>query len=223
MKFAQNIIFPLFSLLLAFTACEKSATAIPVDPEPIINPDRINFQAPEVGQFNAFEAISYECGTAISDENRWELKLTITGVSPETIEFTESYENSANTEVITALRQEGVIAISAEDRQRSRLFFFYGSDSLRLEAPTVADLTYNDCVFFDNGEKFTGDYVAGIPSFELDGKTFKDQKVVSCVPVILDLDGYLFYDQHGLTASITTEVGGFGEIRTTTNVFLLKE
>jgi len=224
MKLFQTIL--LFSiLLLAFSACEKTAVPTPIepDPDPVINPDRVNFQDPKVGQFNAFEAISYECGEAIVDENRWELKLTITDVSPETIEFTESYENTTNTTVFTALRQDGVIAISAEDRAQSRLFFFYGSDSIRLDAPTTAELTYQDCVFFDDGEKFTGDYVAGIPSFELDGKTFKDQKVVSCVPVILNLDGYLFYDKHGLTASISTEVGGFGEIRTTTNVFLLKE
>jgi len=196
MKFLQTII--LFSaLLLVITACEKTATPTPIDPGPglIINPDRVNFQDPKVGQFNAFEAISYECGEEIPSENRWELKLTITDVTPET----------------------------TEDRQQSRLFFFYGSDSIRLDAPTTTELTYQDCVFFDGSEKFTGDYVAGIPSFELDDKTFKDQKVVSCVPVILDLDGYLFYDEHSLTASITTEVGGFGEIRTTTNVFLLKE
>jgi len=131
MKFFQTII--LFSaLLLAFSACEKTATPTPIDPGPglIINPERINFQDPKVGQFNAFEAISYECGEAIVDDNRWELKLTITDVTPETIEFTESYENTTNTNVLTALRQDGVIAISAEDRQQSRLFFFYGSDIL---------------------------------------------------------------------------------------------
>lgn len=222
MKLSRTIL-PLFAILLAFTACEKDAIPTPVDPDPVINPARVNFQEPKVGQFNAFEAISYECGEAINDDNRWELKLTISAVTPETIEFTESYENTTNTVVYTALRQEGVIAISAEDRQQSRLFFFYGSDSLRLDAPTTTELTYQDCVFFDGAEKFTGDYVAGVPSFELDGKTFKDQKVVSCVPVILNLDGYLFYDKYGLTASINTQTGGFGDIRTTTEVFLLKE
>lgn len=222
MKLFQTIL-PIFALLLAFTACEKTDTPTPIEPDPVINPDRINFQDPKVGQFNAFEAISYECGEAIPDENRWELKMTISAVTPDAIEFTESYENTTNTHVYKALRQDGVINISAEDRRQSRLFFFYGSDSLRLDAPTTTQLTYQDCVFFDGSEKFTGDYVAGVPSFELDGKTFKNQKVVSCVPVILNLDGYLFYDEHGLTASINTQTGGFGEIRTTTEVFLLKE
>ena len=170
MKFPQTIILFCF-LLLTITACEKTAAPTPIDPDPdpVITTERVNFQDPQVGQFNAYEAIFYECGEAIVDDNRWELKLTITDVTPETIEFTESYENTTNTTVFTALRQEGVIAISAEDRQQSRLFFFYGSDSIRLDAPTTTELTYQDCVFFDGAEKFTGDYVAGIPSFELDG------------------------------------------------------
>lgn len=218
-----KIVFPIFALLLAFTACQKPTGLIPMEPEPVLNPDRINFQEPQVGQFNAFESLYYECGEAINDENRWELKLTITDVTPEAIEFTETYENNTNPLVYKALRQEGVITISAEDRERSRLFFFYGSDSIRLDAPTTTELTYEDCVFFDGTEKFTGDYVAGVTSFQLDGKIFKDQKVVSCVPVILNLDGYLFYDQYSLTASITTQKSGFGELQTFTTVYLLKE
>jgi len=226
MKLLQSIFF-VSALLLLFAACEKNAVPAPVEPvpDPIVSPERVNFQEPGVGQFNAYEEISYQCGEIIPNGNRQELKLSITGVTPETIEFTESINNNPNSIVYTALRQEGVIAISAEDRQRSSLFYFYGSDSLRLDAPTVADLTYADCVFFDGSEKFTGDYVAAVPEFELDGKSYKNQKVVSCVPSIMNLDGYLFYDRNGLTASITATTIGFGsdDETTFTTVYLLKE
>lgn len=212
----------LFFCTILFTACEKDGSIAPVEPDPVLNPDRLNFQAPVVGQFNTFEALSYECGDAIPSE-RWDLRLEITSVSPEQIEFTESYENG-DPQIFTAAREAGVLRITAEDRQKSRLLFFYGSDSLRLDAPPVRDLNYRDCVFFHGSEKFTGDIVASLPSFEIDGKVFKNQKVVSCVPTILDLDGYLFYDQHGLTASITTSSSEFGgNVSTFTNVFLLKE
>ncbi len=216
--------FSFFLLLLAFflVSCEKDTPILPVEPDPVLNPDRLNFQNPVVGQFNTFEAFSYECGAAFPTES-WELRLEITAVTEEAIELTESY-NNGSPEVLTALREEGVLRISPEDRQRSQLFFFYGSDSLRLDAPPVRDLTYRDCVFYHGNEKFTGDIVARINELELAGRTFKQQKVVSCVPVILDLDAYLFYDKYGLTASITTSSSEFGGNETThTNMFVLKE
>ena len=212
----------LFTVLLVFTACEKESITTPDDRDPVLNPDRVNFQNPKVGQFNTFEVFSYECGQANQNEV-WELNLTITAADENTIEFTESNENGTDV-VFEAQRKGDYLVISPEDRQATRLLFFYGSDSLRLKESPVMELNYRDCVFFNGNEKFTGDVVATMPVFSLEGKTFNNQKVVSCVPVILDLDGYLFYDQYGLTASITTSTSGFGGEETTfTNVFLLKE
>lgn len=212
----------LFSLFIVFSSCEKENITTPDDPDPVLNPDRVNFQDPVVGQFNTFEVFSYECGQANQNEV-WELDLTITAADENTIEFTESYENGDDV-VFEAQRKGDYLVISAEDRQATRLFFFYGSDSLRLKESPVMELNYRDCVFYSGNDKFTGDVVATMPTFSLAGRTFTDQKVVSCVPVILDLDGYLFYDQHGLTASISTSTSGFGGEETTfTNVFLLKE
>jgi hypothetical protein len=212
----------LFSILLVFSSCEKENITTPDDPDPVLNPDRVNFQDPVVGQFNTFEVFSYECGQANQNEV-WELDLTITAADENTIEFTESYENGDDV-VFEAQRKGDYLIISAEDRQTTRLFFFYGSDSLRLKESPVMELNYRDCVFYNGNDKFTGDVVATMPTFSLEGRTFNNQKVVSCVPVILDLDGYLFYDQYGLTASISTSTSGFGGQETTyTNVFLLKE
>ncbi|WP_020571415.1 hypothetical protein [Neolewinella persica] len=222
MTYLNRYLLILFTLLTVFTACEKGNISAPQDPDPVLNPERINFQEPVVGQFNTFEVFSYECGQASTNEV-WELDLTITASDENAIEFTESYENGEDF-VFEAQRKGDFLIINAEDRQRTRLFFFYGSDTLRLQAAPVAELSYSDCVFYENGEKFTGDFVASMPTFTIEGRSFLNQKVVSCVPVVLDLDGYLFYDQHGLTASITTSTSGFGGEETTfTNVFLLKE
>jgi hypothetical protein len=214
----------LFTVLAIFTACEKENITAPIDPDPVLNPDRVNFQDPIVGQFNTFEVFSYECGQANQNEV-WELDLTITAANENTIEFTESYENGDDV-VFEAQRKGDYLVIRPEDRQATRLFFFYGSDSLRLQETPVMELTYQDCVFYNGNERFIGDVVATMPVFNVEGRTFNNQKVVSCVPTILDLDGYLFYDQYGLTASITTSTSTFGvggEETTFTNVFLLKE
>ncbi|MEM1358737.1 MAG: hypothetical protein AAGF89_11075, partial [Bacteroidota bacterium] len=99
-----------------------------------------------------------------------------------------------------------------------------GSDSIRLNAEPTAKLDYRDCVFYDGDVKFTGDYVAEIPTFEMAGVELKGLKSVSCVPVILDLDGYLLYNKYSLMGSITTSTGEFGGVETThTSIFLLKE
>jgi len=185
----KYFIFPILLLSVLFSACERDENITPVEPDPVRNPERLDFQSPVVGQFNTFEIRSYECGTEIPSEGG-ELDLKITGVTEEAIEFTEDTGNGTPF-VYSALRKEGM-------------------------------LLYQDCVFYDDGEKFTGDYITSLPFFELDDKTFTDQKVASCVPVVLDLDGYLLYDEHGLSASITVTEGGFGEIITSTTAYLLK-
>ncbi|MBC6992589.1 hypothetical protein QWY85_06655 [Neolewinella lacunae] len=213
---------PAFSLLLfallGFVACEKEN----LQPEPALNPERVNFQAPEVGQFNTFEMFSYACGEALPEAPST-LTLTITGVTETEIEFTESYSSRTDSLVFTADRKPGNLLISPEERASSSLFFFYGSDSLRFMAPPVASLQYRDCVFYNGDEKFTGDYVARVPSFTFGDTNFRNLKSVSCVPVILDLDGYLLYDEHSLKASISTSTSEFGGEETTfTTVYLLQ-
>lgn len=112
--------------------------------------------------------------------------------------------------VFRAERRPGNLLISAAARRVTELFFFYGSDSIRLDAPATATLTQKDCVFFDGVSKFTGDYVARVPSFQIDGLTFTELKTVSCVPTILDLDGYLLNDEFTLKASISATTSEFG-------------
>jgi len=214
--------------LLTCTACEtEQATPTPdpdPDPGPVLAADRVNFQEPKVGQFNTFSVFGFECGEAVPAAGS-ELTLTITAVSETEIAFAET--NSGRPDyayTYTADRVPGNLLISAEERAQSSLFYFYGSDSIRLQAESVADLTYEDCVFYDGSEVFKGDYVASIPSFEFEASTYENLKMVSCVPIILDLDGYLLYDARSLMGSITTSSSEFGgEVTTFSNVYLLQD
>ncbi|MTB52514.1 hypothetical protein [Lewinella sp. W8] len=205
----KNLFLPLLlgASLLIMTGCDDDQAIVTPTPTPPTE-GLINFQDPEVGQVNAYQTISYSCGEALPND-RPELRLTVTGVSDTEIEFTETFGN-ADPVVFTAERRPGNLLISAEDRRATELFFFYGSDSIRLDAPPTATLSQKDCVFFDGAEKFTGDYVAMVPAYSIGDLTFQDLKTVSCVPTILDLDGYLLYNEFTLKASISATSSEFG-------------
>ncbi|MEM7573698.1 MAG: hypothetical protein AAF433_12385 [Bacteroidota bacterium] len=186
--------------LTLLLACERSEPEGPII-EPI-DPERVNFMDPQVGQFNVYEFITFTCGEPSADDNA-DLRLEITAVSPTTITFLESGFGLQDFE-FTAERLEGGISISQENRVQSNLLFFYGDDNLRLTAEPTATVLQRDCVFFDGSDKFVGEYVASTPSFEVEGHSMENLKVVSCVPLILDLDGYLLYTENNLVASMTS-------------------
>ncbi len=215
-------LFSLSLVLLLITSCDPEPITPQPSPQPV-DPDRVSFQNPVVGQFNTFDVLSFECGQAVPAPSS-DLTLSITAVTDDEIEFSEQSSGLTDPYVYTAERVPGNLLISAEERAGSRLFYFYGSDSIRLDAQPVAELNYQDCVFFNGNEKFTGDYVASIPSFELEGRTLSNLKSVSCVPIILDLDGYLLYDSNNLHASITTSGSEFGGVESWfTTIYLLQE
>ena len=121
------------------------------------------------------------------------------------IEFTEmGADTNATPVVLHAERVPGNLIIPAEERVNSRLLFFYGSDSIRLDATPVTTLEYRDCVFYDGDQVFTGDYVAAIDEFTFANQTISNLKMVSCVPFVLDLNAYLLYNENNLLASVQT-------------------
>ncbi|MEL7161819.1 MAG: hypothetical protein AAFN92_13745, partial [Bacteroidota bacterium] len=168
----RNTFFSLFLLLLFCTTSCEQENAIPTEPGLQLSEKRVNFQEPVVGQFNTFETLSYECGEELPTSSE-DLILTVEAVTPTEITFTETRSgNPDHVYSYTAERAPGNLLISAEERQGSSLFYFYGSDSIRLTAQPTAILNYKDCVFYDGDEKFTGDYVARIPSFTLGETTY---------------------------------------------------
>ncbi|MEM6771099.1 MAG: hypothetical protein AAF597_10980 [Bacteroidota bacterium] len=205
----------LFILVSLVTACTE--TEDPILPRPTTT---VDFRNPVVGQQNTYSSYNFRCGAAERTPGS-ELMLTVTAVTESLLELTETTTDTALAPIVLhAERVPGNLIISAEERSRSNLLFFYGSDSIRLDAPAVASLDYRDCVFYDNDQVFTGDYVASIDEFLFEDQRMTNLKTVSCVPIVLDLDAYLLYTENNLVASIQTwrDFGNEGN----TTVYLLQ-
>lgn len=188
--------FPM--LILCMTACSNEDE--PRLPYPI-DPQYINFQEPEVGQFNEYELKTYTCG-ATDSETMSVIKWEVTEVTESEVEIRET-NNGTEVATFTADRLAEGWSISAEERIESNMLFFYGDDLIRVNAPTTADVQQQGCVFFDGSDKFVGEYVARAAEFNVGDFELRDMKVVSCVPTILDLDGYLLYNDYTLWASFS--------------------
>ena len=106
------------------------------------------------------------------------------------------------------------------DRQSSNLFWFYANDTLHLNVEPSRVLNQQECflVAADEGLRFIGEEIAWIDHFDLEGVTFTDKLVVSCVPNLgFELDAYLIYDEFSLNAShqVFTSFDSRGVTRTT--------
>ncbi|MEM6395865.1 MAG: hypothetical protein AAF741_05925 [Bacteroidota bacterium] len=201
----KSIFFGFTLFALCIMSCGKEDA--PTPEEPVLAPERINFQSPEVGQFNEYELFMFTCGEPLFDvegEVRWE----VTAVTETEVEIRET-SGDLDVTTFTADRMEAGWSITAEERVESNMLFFYGDDLIRVNAPTTAEVRQQDCVFFDGNEKFTGEYVARAAQYVVEDVELRDMKVVSCVPTILDLDGYLIYNRNTLYASFSAN--NFGE------------
>ena len=101
--------------------------------------------------------------------------------------------------------------IAIPDYQSSNLFNFFGSDSILLKPKSRPAMVQNSCVIKFNGATFTGNEIGSIERFTIGPVSLKNKTVVSCVPTILNLDAYLFYDENQLYLShqaVRTEFNG---------------
>ena len=101
--------------------------------------------------------------------------------------------------------------IGIPDHQSSNLFNFFGSDSILLKPKSRPAMVQNSCVIKFNGMTFTGNEIGSIADFKIGPVSIKNKTVVSCVPTILNLDAYLFYDENQLYLShqaVRTEFNG---------------
>jgi hypothetical protein len=205
--------------VIIFISCDKDEAFIP-------GPNQIDLQAPQAGQENYYVMYNGLCGeleptgdtlilrikefdgTQLQLEERW------TAGSPLYIHNTESF-------IYPAQWSTSFLDIKPEHREGSKLFFFYGSDTLRLVQPPALTLYQNNCVVWNGQEGFTGDFIGAVPRFRVGSESYSQKKVVSCVPVILDIDAYLVYDNRNLYSSFRSFTGGFIEIETTITAYAL--
>jgi len=100
------------------------------------------------------------------------------------------------------ISEDGFILIP--ERQLSYLFFFYGNDTIFLEKPEDLNLNQGECfIEYANGDPFIGEEIGFLPDFRYGAIRHQNNRIVSCVPPILDLDAYLIYDESQLKMSHT--------------------
>jgi hypothetical protein len=90
------------------------------------------------------------------------------------------------------------------ERQQSYLFFFFGNDTIHLTKPHDLNLQQGSCfVEYMDGAPFIGEEIGLLPNFTLGTVQFSNNRAISCVPPILNLDAYLIYDSKQLYVSHT--------------------
>jgi len=204
----------LFALALALasafiiTACDKD----PISP---VDPLRIDLQAPVIGQENHYLKYSGICGQLLPTGDT--LVLRVKDFNGTDIVFEEGLTEGSPSYygqiiVYPGKWSQEILDIKPEYRVNSALFFFYGSDTLRLKQSPSEVMLQNDCIVWNGQSDFTGDAIGSVPSFKVGQLEYEDKKIVSCVPTILDLDAYLLYDQDNIYSSFTSSVGGWEPI-----------
>ena len=194
-----------FASITVFTACDKDDAFTP-------DPTQINFQTPAAGQENYYLRHEGICGQLVP--TNYTLVLRVRSFEGDILEFEEVFtEGSPSyypgiTYVYQAKWSPDNIEINPFYRQNSQLFFFYGSDSLRLTQDPAINLQQNNCVVWDGLTDFTGDFIGAVNNFRVAGLEYQNKKIVSCVPTILNMDAYLVYDSRNLYSSFTSSLGG---------------
>ena len=208
MKYSFNLSI-LVSLFVAATlvSCDKD----PVTP----GTQAVNFQSPVIGQENHYLSYSGVCGELVPTGDTLILRIKDFNGTDLQIEelYTEgSPSHSTESYVYPAKWSTSFLDIKPEYRVLSKLFFFYGSDTLRLQQEPNITLQQNNCVLWDGQTDFVGDNIGSVNSFKVGSQEYQNKKIVSCVPTILDLDAYLVYDRNNLYASFTSSTGGWEPI-----------
>ena len=87
-----------------------------------------------------------------------------------------------------------------------------GADQLQLKFShdfVGTPLRQQDCSFFTEDGPFVGEEIGFIDRADFGQIVVENKWVVSCVPVVLDLEAYLIYDENQIYISHTVEEHSF--------------
>lgn len=197
-----TLLFPICALL--FLSCSK-------DDDDTTNPggptaSEINMSDIQPGQKSTYLRYQDVCGLGDAFSFTGDtLEVEITTVGEEFF-FTETYTsgstNLSETPVVNHLVKKMDEYILIPERALSSLFFFYGNDTVWTNPQHDVQLSQDLCfVNYPDGNPFIGEEIGLIDSFTIGSITTGEGTIVSCVPIMLDLDAYLIYDESELKVS----------------------
>ena len=189
----KKLLFFLAGLLL-LTGCKQDDTIEPT-------PAQVNFSNLIVGQKSFYRAYSVsDCANVNNFEWTGDtLVLEVLGTSSGVVlqdvltEYSPSFnEETDPVQYPVSHIMEGVLL---PERLQSALFYFYASDTLRINPTHDVTLQQDECFLMNNDNVFIGNDIGYLPSFEIGEVRQQEKTAVSCEPW-LELDGYLIYDKY---------------------------
>ncbi|MEM9023844.1 MAG: hypothetical protein AAGB22_08875 [Bacteroidota bacterium] len=100
--------------------------------------------------------------------------------------------------------------VLVHNRPGSVLFYFYDNDTIWLNPQHDIQLEQTGCKLRTGNTIFIGNDIGQVDQFQVGPLAINNKTAVSCVPVILNLDGYLIYNTKHLYMSHTSSQSGWG-------------
>jgi len=189
--------FLLIVLLLALISCDEQ-----VEPDNLnIHPDNINLKDLQAGQRSYFLRYQGTCDFPVTASYTGDTLLLEVSSDEDGLYLSESFtpgsplykQNAAKVTYPVELTEEYLLL---RDRMASALFFFYGNDTLRTDVGDRIPLSQSGCRILLDNEIFIGEEIGSITDFRIGAVRRNNLTAVSCVPMILELDAYLMYDEY---------------------------
>lgn len=208
----KNFIYILAVSVITLAACEKEINDQ-------LKEGALNLSELEKGQISKYVGFQSKCGEADKFEYTGDtLIMEVKEVNGDLFlaEYLSPFSKNKSYDIIslTAVRQLNN-GIELTNRINSKFFNFYGSDTLKLDDAMAVSMKQKNCIVEFDNETFRGDQMGKISSFNIGDIQVKNKIIVSCVPII-EVDGYLLYDQNQLFLNYALYTSTFNGVSSNT-------
>ena len=205
---------PLICLFLLF-ACSKEEIKLPEEIKEIksrvetkeVTNNRIDFSDPQEGQISYYKRYMKQCDYESFGYTKDTLIVRVLKQG-EDFYFEENLTEGSPMKSAGFFEQPFTYKVQSlgddllvPQREGTQLFYFYGNDTIRLNPQHDVDLVQNECYVLQEGDNFIGDDIGFIENFKIGEVEENKKTMVSCVPMVLEVEAYLVYDQRQLYIS----------------------
>ncbi len=198
--------------ILFFVACSKEEPVTPVTPLPPVNND-VKLSELKAGQSSVYLHYHSSCENFNGNFSYTGNTITLTILEEDGKLYAQEdyYYKGVDTSYITTYEvyNEGKFVVIPE-RWNSSLFNFYDNDRIDMEPESRIGLEQNGCQIFHSDKVFEGNDIGVLDNFKIGDIEEEDLTLVSCEP-ILEVEGYLMYDDNRLIASHVIHIDGWSE------------